>query len=68
MNHDRYGLDGLPISVKGIDCDPVTGERLPSPDNSKPYGEHALDPYSIAFVVLAIAFLAFFVIEGKLLG
>lgn len=68
MDHNRYGLDGLPINVKGIDCDPVTGERLSAPDTSPAHGEFALEPYSIAFVVLAIAFLAFFVIEGKLLG
>ena len=68
MDHNHYGLDGLPISVKGIDCDPVTGERLPGPVNSQPHGEFALELYSIAFDVLATAFLAFFVIEGKLLG
>lgn len=68
MDHNHYGLDGLPISVKGIDCDPVTGESLSVPNTSPPHGELALEPYSIAFVVLAIAFLAFFVLEGNLLG
>lgn len=68
MNHEQYGLDGLPINVKGIDCDPTTGERFQGPVNSRSDGVFALEPYSIAFVVLAIAFLAFYVVESKLLG
>ena len=29
MDHDRYGLDGTPISCRGADCDPVTGIAFP---------------------------------------
>jgi hypothetical protein len=68
MDHEQYGLDGLPINVKGIDCDPTTGERFQGPASSRSDGVFALEPYSIAFVALAIAFLAFYVFESKLLG
>ena len=29
MDHDRYGLDGMPITCRGADCDPVTGIAFP---------------------------------------
>lgn len=64
MDHDRYGLDGMPIFAKGADADPVTGE-LPS-DGGR--GSFGLDPNTIVFFVLAVAFLIFFAFEARLFG
>lgn len=64
MDHDRYGLDGMPIFAKGADADPVTGE-LPS---SVGHGLFSLEPNTIVFFVLAIAFLIFFAFEVRVFG
>jgi hypothetical protein len=62
MDHDRYGLDGMPIFVKGADEDPVTGE-LPS---GVARGSFSFEPNTIVFVALAIAFLIFFAYEARI--
>ncbi|MDT0510190.1 hypothetical protein [Novosphingobium sp. MMS21-SN21R] len=64
MDHDRFGLDGMPIFAKGADADPVTGE-LPSSVGS---GSFSLEPNTIVFFVLAISFLIFFAFEARVFG
>lgn len=61
MDHDRYGLDGVPIFAKGVDADPVTGELPPSAGRES----FSLEPNTIVFIVLAIAFLIFFAFEAR---
>lgn len=64
MDHDRYGLDGMPIFAKGADADPVTGE-LPSSVGS---GSFSFEPNTIVFCVLALAFLIFIAFEARVFG
>ena len=63
MDHDRYGIDGLPINAKGVDCDPVTGEIL----SNEPTGSFAFEPYTIALVILSIGFLILMAFEACLI-
>jgi len=65
MNHDRYGLDGMPISCRGADFDPVTG--LPFP--KFPAAANGGVPYfRVILVVLMSAFVGFFAWQTHLLG
>ena len=63
MDHDRYGLDGVPIYSQGVDVCPVTGEPLRS--NGRGFG---FEPYTITFVVLALCFIVFFAYEARVFG
>lgn len=65
MDHDRYGLDGLPISCRGEDCDPVTGLPFPKYPEDASGGVPYLRPVLAALIVL---FLGFFVWASRLLG
>lgn len=65
MDHDRYGLDGMPISCRGADCDPVTG--LPFP--KFPATANGGIPYfRVILVVLMSAFVGFYAWQTHLLG
>jgi hypothetical protein len=64
MEHDRYGLDGVPLACRSAHSDPVTGLPLPKvPDGSE--GVPFLAP---AIGLCMVAFALFFVVEGKLFG
>lgn len=65
MDHDRYGLDGTPIYSHGVDGDPITGERISGQEAS---GRFAVEPNTIVFAVLAVSFVAFFMIEAGVFG
>lgn len=64
MDHSRYGLDGRPIFSNGVDCDPVTGAKLPSQDHERSLGTFALEPYTIVFLMLAIGFIVFLISQA----
>lgn len=65
MDHDRYGLDGMPIYSHGVDVDPVTGEQLGGQGAS---GLFAFEPNTIVFAALAVSFVVFFMIEARVFG
>lgn len=65
MDHDRYGLDGLPISCRPANSDPVTGQpilRFDASDRDVNSG----NPYVLPLILISmVAFLVFFAIEAK---
>jgi len=66
MDHDRYGLDGLPISCRPANSDPVTGQLLPRFDASD-RDANSGNPHVLALVLIStVAFLVFFAIEAKI--
>ena len=61
MDNGHYGLDGRPIYSNGVDCDPVTGAKLPSQGHDRTLGTFALEPYTLVFLALAIGFIVFLI-------
>lgn len=68
MDHDRYGLDGMPLACRAANTDPVTGLPLPAvpqADASAPDGNPYVLPTVVAcMIVFAIAF----AVESGLVG
>lgn len=65
MDHDRYGLDGVPISCRGADCDPVTGLAFPKTPLT---GNGGIPYLRFILVVMMTAFIGFFAWQTHLLG
>lgn len=64
MDHDRYGLDGMPIACRSADSDPVTGLRFPKIPKPSTDGI----PYLRAgLAAMMVVFFVFFVWQSKLL-
>lgn len=64
MDHNRYGLDGLPLSCRPANTDPVTGQPLPTVRQSI---EAEGNPYVLPVVLACMAiFLVFFAYEAHL--
>lgn len=68
MDHNRYGLDGLPIACRQADTDPVTGLPLPGiPQLSAT--DQIGNPYVLPTVLGGIAnFLIMFAVQSGILG
>lgn len=67
MEHDRYGLNGLPLACRSANSDPVTGLPLPA----LPATENKDDGLPFLAPIIAccmIAFAVFFIVESNLLG
>jgi len=65
MDHDRYGLDGMPISCRGADCDPVTGIAFPRVREANGPGI----PYlRVILAGLMLVFVGFFAWQTRLFG
>ena len=65
MDHDRYGLDGTPISCRGADCDPVTGIAFPRVRETNAPGI----PYlRVILAGLILGFVGFFAWQTHLFG
>ncbi len=65
MDHDRYGLDGTPISCRGADCDPVTGIAFPRGRETNGPGI----PYlRVILAGLMLVFVGFFAWQTHLFG
>lgn len=65
MDHDRYGLDGMPISCRSANSDPVTGLPFPQYPENGSGGIPYLRPILAAMMVL---FLGFFAWASHLIG
>lgn len=67
MDHDRYGLDGMPIACRQANTDPVTG--LPTPEIPQAANsDQAGNPYVLPTVLVGmIVFMAVFVMQSGLL-
>jgi hypothetical protein len=68
MDHNRYGLDGLPLGCRQANTDPVTGLPLPavsqSGASSSAGNPHVLATVLICMIVFSIAF----VTQSRILG
>lgn len=65
MDHDRYGLDGMPISCRGADCDPVTGIAFPRARETNGPGI----PYlRVILTSMMLVFMGFFAWQTHLFG
>jgi hypothetical protein len=64
MDNGHYGLDGRPIYSNGVDCDPVTGLKLPLSEDARSLGDFAWEPYSLAFIALSIGFIVFLISQA----
>ena len=68
MDHNRYGLDGLPLACRAANTDPVTGLPLPSVPHADPSAQDG-NPYVLPTVVVCmIAFVIVFVVESGIAG
>lgn len=65
MDHDRYGLDGLPISCRDANCDPVTGIAFP---RFQKVDSDGIPFLRASLATMMVLFLAFFVWQSQLLG
>lgn len=65
MDHDRYGLDGMPISCRGADCDPVTGIQLPRYVKADARGIPHLRPF---LAIMMTLFVAIFIWQSNIFG
>ncbi|WP_231382074.1 hypothetical protein [Sphingobium indicum] len=65
MDHDRYGLDGMPLSCRGADCDPVTGISFPRVRGKSSTG---IPHLRVILAGLMLAFIGFFAWQTHLLG
>lgn len=68
MDHNRFGLDGMPLACRGANTDPVTGLPLPRISQSKGPGAEG-NPYVLPVVLASmLAFAIFFVSHANLFG
>lgn len=68
MDHNRYGLDGMPLACRGANSDPVTGLPLPRIPRSKGPDSDG-NPFVLPVVLLGMAAFAIcFVSEANLFG
>ncbi|SLK08132.1 hypothetical protein [Novosphingobium mathurense] len=65
MDHDRYGLDGMPISCRGTDCDPVTGIQFPRYGRGDAGG---IPHLRLALAVMMALFVAIFIWQSNIFG
>ena len=68
MDHDRYGMDGLPLGCRQANTDPITGLPLPRIPQA---GASTLDgnPYVLPVVLgCMIMFSITFVVASGILG
>ena len=68
MDHNRYGLDGLPLACRAANTDPVTGLPLPAVLQADASAQDG-NPYVLPTVVVCmIAFVIVFVVESGIVG
>lgn len=68
MDHDRYGLDGLPLACRQADTDPVTGLPLPGIPQADA-SDQIVNPYVLLTVLGGMAiFLIMFAVQSGILG
>jgi hypothetical protein len=68
MDHNRYGLDGLPLACRAANTDPVTGLPLPAVLQADASAQDG-NPYVLPTVVVCmIAFAIAFVVESGIVG
>ncbi len=68
MDHNRYGLDGLPLACRQANTDPVTGLPLPTIPQAGASG-HAGNPYVLPTVLGTMTiFLVVFAVQSGLFG
>ena len=68
MDHNRYGLDGLPLACRAANTDPVTGLPLPVVPQADASGQDG-NPYVLpTIVVCMLAFVIVFVVESGIVG
>lgn len=65
MDHDRYGLDGMPLACRSADCDPVTGIAFPRVRETNSTG---IPHLRVVLAGLMLAFIGFFAWQTHLLG
>lgn len=68
MDHNRYGVDGLPLACRQADTDPVTGLPLPGIPQTGALDQIG-NPYVLPTVLGGIAiFLFLFAVQSGILG
>jgi len=68
MDHNRYGLDGLPLACRAANTDPVTGLPLPAVLQADASAQDG-NPYVLPTVVVCmIAFVIVFLVESGIVG
>lgn len=68
MDHNRYGLDGLPLACRQANTDPVTGLPLPTIPQAGA-SRQAGNPYVLPTVLGSMAiFVVVFALQSGLFG